>query len=89
MRLASLLMQKLSNLEHFSEGSGMCPSSYSDYRKFMLKIVIPQYFGMIHNLESRLSKTRMKHNSSYNIIFQDIETKEMSLFLPNKINDKK
>lgn len=25
----------------------MCPSSYSDYRKFMLKIVIPQNFGMI------------------------------------------
>jgi len=28
----------------------MCPSSYSDYRKFMLKIVSPQNFGMIRFL---------------------------------------
>ena len=51
MRPANLLMQKLSNSEHYSEESGMCPSSYSDYRKFMLKIVIPQNFGMILKYE--------------------------------------
>ncbi|TWV12443.1 DNA-binding response regulator [Bacteroidaceae bacterium HV4-6-C5C] len=52
MRPANLLMQKLSNSEHYSEESGMCPSSYSDYRKFMLKIVIPQNFGMIHLMQA-------------------------------------